>query len=309
MRRNMAIAIPARDEAAWLPSCLDRLAGLDRDARVGRVDLVIVANNCTDDTAATARAWAAAHAAVSIEVIEATLPPARANAGWARRAALDAAADLLSAPTDLVLCTDADTLVASDWLVRTLDHVDQGYEAVAGFAYLRTDELRRLPSPHRRRLGQIRRYAFAIDRLRAEAAAEEPWPRHFYEGGASIAVTLDSYRAIGGAPTPPVSEDKALFAALAAAGRRIRHPRDVRVYTSCRLQGRAPGGAADTLAAWAVQDEAAPLWGLKPAAAYVGVGDADAILTFAGLAAETETTRRLLRQRRGGRTVVLQDAD
>ncbi len=295
--RNIAVAVPARNEAARIRSCLESLRRLERDARVGRVELVLAANNCSDETSAIARAWAG-ETSTPLHCLEVDLPEGRAHAGWARRLALDAAADTLAAADDLILCTDADTLAAPDWLVRTLDHLDRGYDAVAGLAVLRPDELRRLPKLHRRRLDRIRRYEFAFDYLKAYREREEAWPRHFYEGGASIALTLESYRAIGGAPTPRVSEDKALFAALRAAGRLIRHARDVRVHTSCRLDGRAPGGAADTLARWGVQGEGEPLWGLKTVGALQGLEPDDTPLTFARLEAETRTARRLVRRLR-----------
>jgi glycosyltransferase involved in cell wall biosynthesis len=302
--RNIAVAIPARNEQERIIACLERLNGLERDPRFGRLEFIVLANNCSDRTASEARAWAKAHSA-PLSCLEVELPPDRANAGWARRLALDAAADRLSGPADALLCTDADTLVAPDWAQRTVDYLDLGYDAVAGYARLRPNELRGLARLHRIRLGRIRRYELAFDFLRGRLDADEPWPRHFYEGGASMALTLESYRAIGGAPTPPVSEDKALFAALRAAGRSIRHARDVRVYTSCRLDGRAPGGAADTLARWGAQDDEESLWGLRPVASLINDRTEAAPLTFARLDAETRTARRLVQTLRGqGRCMV-----
>jgi cellulose synthase/poly-beta-1,6-N-acetylglucosamine synthase-like glycosyltransferase len=291
--RNIAVAIPARNEQERIRRCLERLHRLAPDSRVGRISLVLLANNCDDETAALAKSWARASGA-SLDCMEVELAPNCANAGWARRLALDAAADSLSDPSDALLCTDADTLVEPDWLSRTLDHLDLGYDAVAGYARLCPKELRRLPAAHRARLSRIRRYELAFDYLRGHWTHEEPWPRHFYEGGASIALTLESYRAIGGAPTPPVGEDKALFAALRAAGKRVRHPRDVKVYTSCRLDGRAPGGAADTLARWGLQDEDEGLWGLRRLAAMFDDESGSAPLSLAQLETETTFARRLV---------------
>jgi hypothetical protein len=42
-------------------------------------------------------------------------------------------------------------------------------------------------------------------------------------------------------------EDRALVSRLTAAGARVRHCLQTRVITSCRLEGRAAGGAADTM--------------------------------------------------------------
>ncbi len=256
--RRIAIAVPARNESERLEACLRRLVALRRDARVTEAVVVVLANNCEDDTEARARAMAQRHPG-QIVVEAVALPPARANAGWARRLALDAAAARLTAAGDVLASTDADTLPDLYWLVRTLDHLDAGWNAVAGQARLDPGELRTLSPTHRLRFAQIRRYQRSLDRLKAMRDPSEPWPRHFYEGGASIALTLETYRRIGGAPTPSVGEDKALFDRVRQVGGRVRHPMDVRVVTSARLVGRAAGGASDTLARWGEQPATAPI--------------------------------------------------
>jgi cellulose synthase/poly-beta-1,6-N-acetylglucosamine synthase-like glycosyltransferase len=293
-KRRVAIAVPARDEADAIGACVNRLRGLDRDRRHEPPIIVVAANNCHDQTASIA----AAHGAIALSV---TLPPERAHAGWARRVALEAAASLLEAPGDLLLCTDADTLVATDWLARTIDHIDAGWDAVAGLARLDPRELRRLTKPHRRRLAMITRYAKALDYLKARQDGSEPWPRHFYEGGASMAVTLRAFRGIGAPPTPRVGEDKALFEAIRRRGGRVRHPLDVKVITSARLAGRAEGGASDTLALWGRQCEDEPIWGFKTIAATLGFAPGSAgDVTFRTLREETERARALIAIARQG---------
>lgn len=54
------IILPAHDEAGYIDSCLDHLLAQDHD---GPVAVVVVANGCTDDTAARARAQAPRFAA------------------------------------------------------------------------------------------------------------------------------------------------------------------------------------------------------------------------------------------------------
>jgi hypothetical protein len=153
-------------------------------------------------------------------------------------------------------------------------------------------------------LAAIRRYEDAFYYLKSLAPAGEPSPRHFYEGGASLALTLGAYREIGGAPTPPVGEDKALCEALRAKGRRVRHAKDVRVLTSCRLDGRAPDGAADTLALWGAQAEHDHLWGVSPIAAAFGAsGAAHEPMTFERLPSETDKARALVRAARSRRAL------
>ena len=295
VQRRVAIVVPARNEAARIIDCLQHLTALATDRRVVSLEIVLLANNCTDATVEIARDFPArASAPVIVEAV--TLAPADAHAGWARRLAFDAGAGRLAHAHDLLLCTDADTRVARDWLTRTLDHLDAGYDAVAGFARLDPKELRLLDPAHRARLAAIRRYDDACCYLKATRTADEPWPRHFYEGGASIALTLGAYRATGGAPTPHVGEDKALFDALRAAGRRIRHPKDVRVLTSCRTDGRAPEGAADTLARWGAQELHEGLQGLDPVMTALGSPVAnDHALTFMSLPSETALARSMVR--------------
>jgi hypothetical protein len=228
------------------------------------------------------------------------LPPERAHAGWARRIALEAAAEHLSNRNDVLLSTDADTLVSPDWLSRTIDHLDAGWDAVAGLARLNPCELRRLPRRHRSRLAMIRRYDKALDYLKSRQDGSEPWPRHFYEGGASIALTYGAFRRIGEIPTPPAGEDKALFDAIRRGGGRVRHPLDVKVSTSPRLKGRAPGGASDTLALWGRQGEDEPLWEINSIAASLGFAGAPHAVTFRNLKHETEKARALIAVARTG---------
>ncbi len=271
--RAVAVAIPVKNEAGHLRACLDAIdvAAGRHDARV---TIVAMANDCDDGSVAILNDWRPRHAVLAWRAVS-LLPGAR-HAGWARRLALDAAADLLASPEDLLLSTDADTYVAPDWITRTIAHIDQGYDAVAGRAFTLREDRAALGSVGRYRLNQLGRYYTALDYVRAttEATPRDPWPRHFYEGGASIALTLGLYRRIGGAPTPPVAEDRALFDRIRGAGGRIRHPLDVRVFTSCRIEGRAPGGMADTVARWINQPVDAPLHEVYTMAAALSPGDA-----------------------------------
>lgn len=241
-----------------LPGCLH---ALDRAAaRAGvPVTVVVVANGCTDATAEVLAGTRLEHARLSWRAVSPL--PGSAHAGWARRIAFDAAAEVLTGPDDLLLGTDADTLVAPDWVVRTCAHIAAGADAVAGRASTPRAERAAHGPEGKRRLDLLGRYYTALDCLRAGAAPDphDPWPRHHYEGGASIALTLGWYERIGGSPVVPLGEDRALFAAVRAAGGRVRHSVDVRVSTSCRAAGRAPGGMADTVARWLAQGEDEPL--------------------------------------------------
>ena len=301
MVRAWAVAIPMKDEVGHASACL---AALDSAAALveGPVTLVPFANNCADDTVRVLRDFRPRHARIAWRA--ATLVPPHAHAGWSRRLALDEAAALLERPDDVLATTDGDTLVATDWFARTALHLDSGWDVVAGRALTGRAERRGLPSPARRRLNLLTRYYVALDWLRAAGGGSdgEPWPRHWYEGGASLATTLGWYRRIGGAPTPPVAEDRALVAALRRAGGRVRHAIDVRVTTSARLDGRAPGGMADTLARWVEQADTDPIhetYRLEVALDRERAGR-DACLTFATLPAELARAQRRIRRLQSG---------
>ena len=297
-RRSVAVAIPLKNEAAHIPSML---AALDEAAKCygGAVAVVIVANDCSDASLDLLDAYRPRH--FELEWRAVSMLPGAQHAGWARRLALDAAAEQLNERHDLLLSTDADTLVSPQWIKRIAAHVDQGYDAVAGQALTRREERLALGIKAKQRLDEIGRYytALAFLQAAAEPNPNEAWPRHFYEGGASIALTLDIYRRIGGAPTPPLAEDKALFERIRLHGGRIRHPVDVRVFTSCRIQGRAPGGMADAVALWIGQPDDAPLheiYGVK--ASLTGDATNADQLCFQTLPlAQAEAQRRIRRVR------------
>ncbi len=304
MIRRIAIAIPARNEASNLSACLNAIAAAASHAGEQGVSVAVLANNCDDGTVALLESLDLAPR-LALQIIEAHLPPERANAGWARRLAFDAAALNLHSEGDLLLSTDADTVVRVDWLARTKAYFDAGYDAVAGLAQLNPRELRTLPHYHRARLAAVRRYDYAVGYLKAARDLSEPWPRHFYEGGASMALTRAAYAAIGGAPTPSVGEDKALFDAVRSIGGRVRHPVDVRVVTSSRLNGRACGGTSDTLAMWGRLAETDVIPGVQTITEHLDIRGAEARkLTFADLPAEIARARALVRLARQSRDLL-----
>jgi hypothetical protein len=83
-----------------------------------------------------------------------------------------------------------------------------------------------------------------------------PWPHHATISGASLALTVESYRRVGGLPRVPLGEDKALVAQLLHHDLKIRFEPGIRVVTSGRVDGRAPGGVADTLRIRSIEPEA-----------------------------------------------------
>jgi hypothetical protein len=253
--RLSVVAVPAHNEAACIADCLAALA-LQRDesgapiAR-GGLEILVFANSCSDETASVARR-ASRSSPHTVTVIEEDMPAGQLNAGWARKRAMDLAAIKLAevAPIrGIILTTDADSRVAPTWLAATMREFENGVDCVAGYIDAVPTEYialggeflarGRLEDTYLRYLAEI--YA------RCDPRPHDPWPNHRVSSGASLAVTLAAYGAIGGLPPRPVGEDSALTDALDRAGLRVRHSMDVYVSTSCRLEGRATGGAAETM--------------------------------------------------------------
>jgi Glycosyl transferase family 2 len=249
------VAIPAHNEARYIEGCLAALA-LQRDeagapVEGGSFEILILANNCSDKTAAIAR-QASRSIAHPVSVVEEDMVGGRMNAGWARKRAMDLAAARLAevAPLNgLILTTDADSRVAPTWFAATLREFKKGVDCVAGYIDAIPDEYVVL-GPDFMTRGRLEdtylRYLAEINAL-CDPNPHDPWPNHRVSSGASLAVTLAAYSAIGGLPPRAVGEDSALTETLARAGFKVRHSMDVCVSTSCRLDGRATGGAADTM--------------------------------------------------------------
>lgn len=238
------VAIPVRDEAERIGACLRALA-VQQGARAGAVILVV--NNTRDGSAALAEALAPELPFV-LQIAEREFPPSVACAGHARRTALEFAAAL--APENAaLLTTDADGQVAPDWLARNLAHLRDGAEAVAGRWVLDPADAALIPARLHEDDAQECAYAAVLDEITAllDPDPSDPMPRHTEHSGASICVTLDAYRRAGGMPASPLGEDRAFFAALRRVDARVRHATDVWVTVSGRIDGRAPGGMADTI--------------------------------------------------------------
>lgn len=243
---HVVVAIPVKDEVERIPLCLEALA-LQVDVDFAEIAVVLLLNNCTDGTAEAVREIAPL-LPFRLEMHRVDLAPAYANAGWARKLAMDAA-ERLAAPDGLILTTDADTLAHEEWIAANRREIEGGHDAVAGYVMADPMELMLLPPAILERGSlewEYQQLAGELD-ARVDPEPHDPWPRHNQNCGASAAVTAAAYRAIGGLPPRPVGEDRALFEMVRRMDGRIRHSLEVQVTTSARTDGRASGGLADEI--------------------------------------------------------------
>ncbi len=254
-----SVTIPARNEEATLPSCLDALAAqvdLDGDPLPGEsFEILLLLNNCTDRSAEAVYRWRSQHPLIALHVAELDLPTEAAHAGTARRLLMDTASQRLGGKRQglcAILATDADSTVARDWLAQNLAALERGADAVGGLIELREEDLAALPEQVRCCYRRDRRYAALIAQLEdlLDPQPEDPFPRHLDHFGSSLACTPEAYARAGGMPPVSALEDEAFVDRLRRADLRLRHEPAVRVFTSARLQGRASVGLAGQLRQW-----------------------------------------------------------
>lgn len=238
MAVDAIVVIPARDERQRIGNCLRALAAqtVGRD----RFATIVVLDRCSDDTAQVLTDIAGE---LRLEVT--TLDGPGAGAGAARRLGMDAACErFLGAgrPRGLIACTDADSLPAPDWLARQLDYVEAGARAIAGLIELDDQEARGLPA------GVLRRREREAENRLRQVRSRDREAGHHHSAGASLAVTAETYRQVGGIEPVPALEDAGFADRLARHNVPLLRPVDVRVRTSARVTGRVARGLSVDLA-------------------------------------------------------------
>jgi hypothetical protein len=244
-RPKYPIAIPAKDEAGVIERCLLALAMQD-SPDLPEMGVLLLVNNTGDRTASLARQLRPS-LPYALRIVDVNFAQSDCHAGSARRLAMDLAERWSDAvPGNVILTTDADSCVASDWLTANLSAISRGADAVAGHVEYGLENDIPVIRDWKVLEEQYEKLVAEID-ARLDPVPHNPWPRHQTESGASLAIRGEAYRLIGGLPKLPVGEDRGLCAAVVSHGLRLRHAVDVKVVTSARLQGRASGGAAACL--------------------------------------------------------------
>jgi glucosyl-3-phosphoglycerate synthase len=234
---DAVVVIPARNEGRTVQDCLRALAlqTLGHD----RFEVVVVADACSDDTAAVAHDWAR-RLGLMVSVLEG---PGQGS-GPARQIGMDAAAERLFSlgrPDGLIATTDADSHPARDWLERQLEHLASGAQAIGGLIELDPLEAATLPD------AVLRRRAVGASARLELLRRSEPTAAHHHFAGSSIGVTAAVYRRVGGLEPLASLEDEAFQRRLTDNGISICHAPDVRVHTSARVDSRARRGLGGDL--------------------------------------------------------------
>jgi glucosyl-3-phosphoglycerate synthase len=229
------VVVPARDEEAFVGPCLEALAA-QADIGSSEYEVLLILDRCTDRTEARAREAATDHPHLRLHLLRG---PGEGS-GPARRVGMDAACARLlrvGRPQGLIACTDADTVVASDWLAAQLGALSRGARAIGGRIELADDGS--LPDSVARRHAEH-------GRLRHERLLSDPGhlgnAEHWQFSGASLALTAEVYREVGGLEPLTALEDEGLERILYQHGIPIQRLLSVRVTTSPRLEGRARRG-------------------------------------------------------------------
>lgn len=256
---EIAVVVPAFNEAESIGAALEALWGQvdwsGRKLAPERYEVLVLANNCTDATAAVARRFGRRHPRFRLHVIEATLAGDQAHVGAARRMVMDEACRRLSSlgrARAVIGSTDGDTLVAPRWIAGILREVAAGADAVGGRIRSSLGEVSALEPGAQRyyRLDKTYRLLRAAYESVLDPDPFNAWPRHFQYFGASLAVTVEAYLKAGGLPAVPVLEDMAFSDRLDRIDAKMRHSPLVSVMTSLRCVGKVGIGLSSTLSQW-----------------------------------------------------------
>ncbi len=208
--------MPAHNEEGLLPACLMALRRAVHAAGIP-VRVLVVADTCTDQTAAVARACGADVIGIRGR-----------NVGAARAAGMAELLRLTAGPDRAAIwlaTTDADTIVPSGWLCRQLSYAGRGWDVVLGTVEVADwDE-----HPAHVPAAFDARYEFGAG-------------PHPHVHGANLGIRASAYLAAGGFRPLRTAEDHALLATATEAGCAVVHAGDISVRTSGRRQARAPRG-------------------------------------------------------------------
>ncbi len=254
----IVVAIPARNEEERIGACLGALA-----AQTRKFDrLVLLLNNCDDGTLRICSEFRARHPGV--EIYEEHLRGHLASAGEARRLAFQYASRPYA--ESILMTTDADAVPNRSWIAQNAEEIAAGAQAVCGAIEIDARDAANISHLLQDDAWEMSLLAL-LDEINSLLNPDryDPWPRHQQQSGASIALRSDILELAGGPPRVAACEDRILIEKLRQVDARIRHAPGIRVRVSGRIEGRAIGGMAETLARRRLKQDALTDEKLEPA--------------------------------------------
>ncbi len=210
----IGIIVPAHDEEERIEDCVQSLVKAATHCSLAgeAVEIIVVLDACQDRTGTLARRLGAR-----------TIKVRARNVGLARQAGAHAA---LRSGARWLAFTDADTVVAPDWLAMQLA---LQADAVCGTVAVEDWGA----------YGERMHRHFELTYTDADG--------HSHIHGANLGVCAAAYATAGGFLGLETGEDVALVEALRASGAKIAWSRAPRVVTSVRPNYKAPNGFGATL--------------------------------------------------------------
>jgi len=251
---RVTVVIPVKNEAECIIDTLDALrmqsdpSGNQLDSH--RFEVLVLANNCTDETFKICETYQLAFPDFAFQVAEITFKGDDAHIGTARRLLMDCAYQRLiqvAGNRGIIVSTDGDSQADSTWLYHIMAEMENGVDVVGG---------RILPrdTPEQSKLHHLRDVTYRLFSSRLESVLDpcisNPWPRHFQCYGPSLAVTCEIYDRSGRLPAIPYLEDEEFRKRLKRVDAKFRHSPNVKIYTSSRLNGRVEFGFSVQLQQW-----------------------------------------------------------
>jgi glucosyl-3-phosphoglycerate synthase len=234
-----SVVVPARDEEELIGGCLRALAA-QIEIDPAEYEVIVVLDGCSDSTATVVEQAGKQNSRLRLLAV----PGPGRGSGPARAVGMDLACARLEAvgnPDGLIASTDADSEVAGDWLARQLEALSAGAQVVGGEVVLEPGSARLLSD------GVADERADRLAERLRDAKRRGP-SDHPHFAGASIGLTPNVYRQVGGLASLAALEDADLERRLAEAEIAIHRLGDVRVTTSARRDGRAARGLSADLA-------------------------------------------------------------
>ncbi|WDF46190.1 glycosyltransferase family A protein [Chryseobacterium sp. KACC 21268] len=252
-----SIVIPVKDEQTYILQTLSSFANqvdiLSESLDSNQFEILVLANNCSDDSVALIKKFQLEHPHLNIHLQEITLSKSLANIGYIRRKLMESAySRLMQIGGGIIMTTDGDTSVANDWISQTQQEIINGADVVGGRILLYQNELENLDEFTLLHHFKDEKYQLLIAELEAKIIDSEfdPHPRHHQHFNGSFAITTDCYAKSGGVPEVDYLEDCAFFDRLQTIDAKIRHSYNVKVHTSARWIGRTEIGLSHQLNVW-----------------------------------------------------------